>query len=127
MVAQVVLLPAGGRAIAGDDRITRANLAEYVPGAGSAHACTEWFRQHRFEVGPVVGISMSIAGPPERFAASFGSAIRIDGDEVFFVVDDIVSRELPGQSLPAGLRNLVHTIVFEPPAETTDDEATVMS
>jgi hypothetical protein len=69
--AQVVLRPASGKAPALPP--STANLAEYLPSPQAAERVAAWFRGQGFEVGPVVGTSFSVTGPPSLFERVFGA------------------------------------------------------
>jgi hypothetical protein len=64
-----------------------------------------------FEVGPLVGIAMSIAGPHAVFEAYFGTGVETAAAGGWSAAG---ARELP---VPAALAGAVHAVSFESPAE----------
>lgn len=119
VVAQVVLRPSSGLTITGDTVITAANLPNYLPDPDHARTVVAQLRREGFDVGPVVGIGMSITGPIELFERFFATSIRIDDDGSAFAVggDGVAARELPLDALPDDICQLLHSVSFEPPAE----------
>jgi hypothetical protein len=75
---QVVLRPASGRRLGGHEPITAANLGEFQPDPAAAAAVERHFRERGFTVGPLVGNSFSLTGPPALFAREFGAAVKGD-------------------------------------------------
>jgi hypothetical protein len=121
VVALVVLRPASGRAITGASEITAETLGEYEPDPSDAEAVAAALADERFEVGPLVGIAMSIAAPRRRFEEVFGVKLTKADDGGWRVVgeDSAGTRELPVDRLPAAVAQGVHAVDFEPPAELT--------
>ena len=111
LVAIVVLRPASGRLITGEAEITAATLAEYVPDPGSAGDVARELAGAGFDVGPLVGIGMSISGSRAEFEAYFGVPVA-DAEEGGWTARG--RRELP---VPPQLAGRVHAVTFEPPAE----------
>lgn len=74
--------------------------------AEAAERAQKHFAEQGFEVGPFVGISFSIAAPPDRFRETFGGAEPPKG-----------GGELPLDTLPDELRESVQAVATdEPPA-----------
>lgn len=117
-VALVVLRPGSGRAITGDSVITATTLHEFAPGPGQAEAVARRFADAGFDVGPLVGIAMSVAASRGRFEQVFG--VRVEGAEGGGWIAAGRGRELPLDGLPDALREGVHAVTFEPPAETVE-------
>jgi hypothetical protein len=111
IVATVVLAPASGRPITGRSEITAETLHEFAPDPGDVEHVTRALADAGFEVGPFVGIAMSISGSRERFASYFGVPVD-DAAEGGWEAGG--SRELP---VPEALRGRVAAVTFEPPAE----------
>ena len=107
----VVLAPASGRPITGASEITAETLAEFAPDPGDAEAVTRVLAGAGFTVGPLVGIAMSISGSRETFEEFFGVPID-DAETGGWEAGG--ARELP---VPPALRDRVHAVTFEPPAE----------
>jgi ApbE superfamily uncharacterized protein (UPF0280 family) len=115
VVAMVVLRPASGRAVTGAPGITKETLHEFAPDRGDAEAVGRTLAGAGFEVGPMVGIAMSIAAPRARFEEVFGTEIAEAEDGGWVVAG--AGRELPLGTLPGDVRERVHAVTFEPPAE----------
>lgn len=115
IVALVVLRPGSGRAITGESQITAENLEQFAPDPGDAEAVARALADAGFSVGPVVGIGMSVSGPRDRFEEYFGVAVA-DAEDGGWVVEG-GGRELPLDALPDDVRERVHAVTFEPPAE----------
>jgi hypothetical protein len=113
VVAIAVLKPASGRAITGTSQITAANLHEFSPDPGDVAAVAQALRRAGFQVGPLVGVAMSLAGPRDAFERYFGVPVR-PAEDGGWVAGDDGARELP---VPAELAARVHAVTFEPPAE----------
>ena len=113
IVAMAVLEPASGRAITGGSQITAETLAEFAPDPGDVEAVTHALTRAGFRVGPLVGIAMSLAGPPATFERYFGVPVR-PAQGGGWAAGEGDTRELP---VPAELADRVHAITFEPPAE----------
>ena len=118
-VALAVLRPGSGTPLTGTSRITAEHLADYLPDPDAARRVTEGLRSAGFDVGPLVGISMSISGPSELFEGFFATSLRPAADGSMFALDEAgePSRELPLTTLPPPLREGLHAVTFEPPAE----------
>jgi hypothetical protein len=110
-----VLRPASGRAVAGAAPITTESLHEFAPDRGDAEAVARALADAGFEVGPTVGIGMSIAAPRERFEAVFGTAVA-EAEDGGWVVPG-AGRSLPLDGLPGAVRERVEAVSFEEPAE----------
>lgn len=115
VVAMVVLRPASGRAVAGAEGITTETLHEFAPDRGDAEAVARTLADAGFEVGPTVGIGMSIAAPRTHFEEVFGTQVA-EAEEGGWVVSG-AGRELPLDALPGEVRERVHAVTFEEPAE----------
>ncbi len=116
---QVILRPASGRAIDGQVPITAENVAEFAPAPSAAARAQEAFRSKGFEVGPVVGVSFSAAGPLRAFEELLGMRIRPgkDGTYDFVAKGKGLGHELSGEKLPEELRDAVQSIVFTRPPD----------
>jgi hypothetical protein len=115
VVAMVVLRPASGRAVAGEPGITTETLQEFAPDRGDAEAVARTLADAGFEVGPTVGIGMSIAAPRARFEEVFGTTVAEAEDGGWVVAG--AGRELPLGALPGDVRERVEAVTFEPSAE----------
>lgn len=113
LVAMAVLRPASGRAITGRSQITAETLDQFAPDPGDVDAVTDALTRAGFRVGPLVGVAMSLAGPPAAFERYFGVRVRPAADGGW-VAGEAGTRELP---VPAEVADRVHAVTFEPPAE----------
>jgi hypothetical protein len=118
-VAQVVLKPRSGREITGQSIIRADNLEDYVPDPSDADTVAGTLADAGFEVGPVGGIAMSVAGPRSLFERYFGTKVEPSDEGGWVAVDrsGAATRELPLNALPDPVAQRVHAITFEPPVE----------
>jgi hypothetical protein len=119
VVALVVLRPASGRAITGGAEITAETLDQYTPDPGDAEVVAAALTAEGFDVGPLVGIAMSVAASRRRFEEVFGVRLA-EADEGGWRVegqDAEGMRRLPVDRLGADVARRVHAIELEPPAE----------
>jgi len=84
--------------------ITAANLAANQPPPEAVEAARKLFREAGFQVGPYVGISFSISGPPSLFESFFGTRL-----------DKLKSYELPLRVLPKEVADRIEAVTFTPP------------
>ena len=120
VVAHVVLKPASGREITGDSMIRADTLEEFAPDPGDASLVARVLADASFEVGPTVGIGMSVTGPRSLFESYFGTRVEAadEGGWVAVHVSGAATRELPIDELPEPVAQRVHAVTFEEPAET---------
>ena len=71
----------------------------------------EQFRAAGFEIGPLVGVSFSIAGPVERFEEFFRVRAEQPGPQPF------PANELPLSSLNPTLRQYIASVLFTRPPD----------
>ncbi|MEE1619874.1 hypothetical protein ACQ7DA_00545 [Zafaria sp. J156] len=105
-------LPGAAAAVAG-------RLERHLPEPGAAERAASALAEAGFEVGPVVGISFSIAGPPELFRARLGIDPVPSAGGAWTAAG---GAEVPGGELPAALAGDVEAVVFEEPVELLDGE-----
>jgi hypothetical protein len=119
VVAQVVLKPHSGQEITGDSILTQETLHEFLPDRADAETVARSLADAGFDVGPLVGIAMSITGPRLLFERYFHTSVSASEEGGWVAGHHQARRELPPDSLPRPLAERVHAIVFEPPTETT--------
>lgn len=121
VVALVVLRPASGRTITGVSEITAETLADYAPDPADAEVVAAALAGEQFEVGPLVGIAMSVAAPRRRFEEVFGVKLAEADEGGWQAVGEGAAgtRELPVDRLPADAARRIHAVELEPPAELT--------
>lgn len=138
VVAIVVMRPASGEPLTGDEAITAETLSRFAPDRDVVREVARAFDEAGFETGPLVGISMSLSGPRERFESLFDVTLEPDGNGGWKVAGesagqeesaqeesvrgapdtaatDAAERALPTERLPATIAAGVQSIVFEPP------------
>ena len=118
--AQVIVRSASGKPIDGSVPITSENVSDYAPASDDVQAAQSAFRETGFEVGPLVGISFSIAAPLTRFEKTFGTKLRVDERGAVARVESDApggGLELPLAQLPRHLADRLVTVAFSPPAD----------
>jgi hypothetical protein len=104
--ALVVLRPAGGGDVTGGP-ITAADVGRHAPDPQAAERARRAFADAGFEVGELVGISFSIAGPRRLLEAWFPGFVKLEG----------TGAELPLDRLPSDVAETVQAVVTEAPPE----------
>jgi hypothetical protein len=103
--AQVLLRPVSGRRIGGRDEITSENIRDYAPPADAAAFARKTFETDGFDVGPLVGVSFSIAAPVTTFERVFKASLERS------------TLELPLDALPEPLRRVIAAVTFQRPVD----------
>jgi len=101
MSAQVILRPRGRRSSAGLT-ITSANVADVAPEPATAARVARYFKEKGFEVGPLAGISFSIAAPAAAFEKLFGKTKALS---------------LPLASIDPDVAAEIEEVTFTPPPD----------
>lgn len=116
--AQVVLRPAGGKSLREMPPPTAAQLGQYLPSPKDAEAAMRVFREAGFQVGPLVGISFSIAAPLAAFESFFGARLRRTKNRGLKVAGgEGEGYELPLDALPPEAARLIEVVTFTPPPD----------
>jgi len=117
--AQIILRPASGQTIDGRSVISASNVAEFAPSPSDVSSVAAQFRSRGFEIGPAVGISLSVTGTIRTFEDFFGMEIQMGKDcaYVFVLKNRIFGHELTGEDLPEVLREFVLAVVFPLPPD----------
>jgi len=116
--ALVVLRPAGGRTLAGDEAITAESVAEFLPEPAAAERVRAYFRDQGYDVGPLVAASFSITGPRSRFEETFGAGPALaQAERVALGQGDGDATELALESLPPEVAGAVEAVTFTRPPE----------
>ncbi len=114
LTAYVIMKPAD-RSQRLDVAITSENIGALQPVEAEVAAATSAFAAGGFAVGPFVGISFSITGPPELYRRTFGVS---DPDELDQDAGGGTwSGGLPLDRLDRSLSSVIDTVVFDEPAE----------
>lgn len=130
VTALVVFRSASGRRVHGGEAITTETLAEALPDPAEVADASAAFHDLGFDVGPPLGISMSITASHEHLESVFGVELaqRADGTWVLGGADDAARSgdasddatddiELPLAALPERITRVVAAVVIEPPVE----------
>jgi len=86
--------------------ITAATLAANQPPQEAVEAARKHFREAGFKLGPYVGISFSISGPPDQFESYFKTRL-----------DQLKSYELPLAAVPKEVAAVLEAVTFTPPPD----------
>jgi hypothetical protein len=117
--AQVLLRAANGKRPDGRSRITAENIREWTPSAETVARVRETFLASGFEVGDLVGNSVSISGPVRLFEAVFRTPVQQSKPGViqFLNAEQSANYELAPEKIPRDLRGLIVAITFTPPPD----------
>lgn len=118
--AQVVLQSASGKSFDGKTAITSENIADYVPSQESVASAEAGFSQAGFEVGNIVGNSLSITASKSTFEKFFKVKLQAGerGDvKVAAAKGATAGYELPLKALPRNLSQVVVAVTFSPPPD----------
>jgi hypothetical protein len=114
--AQVVLRPASTSA-APPELVTSSTIAGYAPPPEAAEAIRRYFERAGFSVGPLVGISFSIEGPPTSFENTFGERPRVEDRRGVQEATTAAGYELSLDRLPPELQPYIGAVTFTPPPD----------
>jgi len=114
VTAQVTVRAASGKRLGPSTRITSANIREYLPTREALAAAQRGFQEAGFQVAAAVGNNFAITAPAVKFEKMFGSRVRLrpGGTVVSIQRDGAASLELPLQTLPAPLAELLESVTF---------------
>jgi len=117
--ALVLLRPAHGKPLREMPPPTSSNLEEYLPAPGDAARALRSFRNAGFQVGPLTGISFSIAAPASKFESYFRTKLARTEHRGVMTADGASEGgyELPLGALPGEAAEVIEAITFEPPRE----------
>ena len=117
--AQVLLHSASGTKITGETMITSENISEYAPSADTVAQAFAVLAELGFQVGEMVGISLSITAPASTFEKVFGLRLSQGEDGGIKVVanDGATGDEVPATNWPERLADLAMAVTFVPPPE----------
>lgn len=76
--AQVLLVSATGKIVDGNTIITSQNIDSYRPSEETVQLVSQYFRNHGFEVSPLVGISFTISASAKHFSEFFDTSLTED-------------------------------------------------
>jgi hypothetical protein len=121
--ALVLLRPAHGKPLRELPPPTSSNLEEYLPSASDAERALRSFHNAGFQVGPLIGISFSIAAPASKFESYFRTKLaRTEHRGVMTAhTGSKGGYELPLDALPSEAAEVIEAITFEPPREYSPD------
>lgn len=107
VAALVVMRPAGGGEPGGREPITAETIERNAPEPEATERVRRFFAEQGFEVGPLVGVSFSIAAPRETTEQLFEGFGQLEG----------TGRELPLNALPPDIQEEVHAVTTEAPPD----------
>ena len=110
--AQVILRSASGRSPGPASAVTAANVADYAPSPDAARRVSHALEAFGFSVGPMVGNSFSITGPPELFERYFRAKVAKRAGRR--LPEDL---EIPLGALPKDIAGDVAAVTFSPPPD----------
>jgi hypothetical protein len=117
--AQLVIRSASGKSTKGE-AVTTANIADFLPSAEVASRVLSLLSKLGFQVGNVVGNSVSITAPVRTFEKVF--KVRVGKTRKGAIVGipkggRAGRSELPLSVLPKEVRELVEAVTFTPPPD----------
>ena len=117
--AQLLLPAATGRVVDAETLITADNIGDYAPSSDTIAKVTDAFAKLGFDVGEMVGISLSITAPASTFEEVFAVQLcqQKDGGIMALHEDCIETYELPLKALPEQVADLVMSVTFTPPPD----------
>ena len=108
--AQVMLLPASGKNIGPDTRITAENIEKFAPQPDAYKIASEAFRSTGFEIGSLVGVSFSITAPAGTFKNMF--KVDLQRNVQGGIECTRGGLELPLDHLQDNTRQIIQTVTF---------------
>jgi subtilase family serine protease len=116
---EVLLRSASVSVIKENNQITSKNIHEYLPAAETVDSITRFFRQKGFEVFPLGGISLTIAGTIEQFSELFDTNIVVDEAKGVLGIHESEesSHLLPLAQLPKYIQEQIVAVTFVPPPD----------
>ena len=130
VTALVVLRPPDGGSAVGIEPISRPQLDRILPTDDDVGVVAGGLATLGFDVGPMLGISMSITATRPTFEEVFGVTIEPDGATWTVIVRPDPSRgqdveppseEIPHDALDTSIRERVDRILFEPTMTLDED------
>lgn len=117
--AQVILRPASGKFVTGQDEITSENIEDYMSEQETFDAAAQAFGEAGFEVSAEGPTGFAITAPASTFEEVFNTHLRDHEDGGTEVVneDESASFELPLCALPPELSQHVEAVTFTPPPD----------
>jgi hypothetical protein len=117
--AQVILVGRNQNKIGGQTDITSDNISDYSPNENTISELNKIFSDKGFEVGGMVGISISVTAPREVFEEFLEVKIYKEKDGSFGFVSKgkKLGRELKNKFLPGIIKDKVLTITFTKPPD----------
>jgi subtilase family serine protease len=117
--AQVILRPASGKSVTGQEAITSDNIRDYMPSPESFQAVASEFAAAGFEVSAAGPTGFSITAPAGTFEKFFGTRLQATerGGVESVGKDKSTSLELPLRGIPKGLSHHIEAVTFTPPPD----------
>lgn len=117
--AQVLLVSTTGQTVDGNTLITSENIDDYRPSEETVQHVSRYFRNHGFEVSPLVGISFTISASAQHFSDVFQVSLtenETDGIQAMVGSNAPIS-ELPLGSLDNEIADSLISVTFVPPPD----------
>jgi hypothetical protein len=117
--AQVILRPASGKSVTGQEAITSENIRDYMPSPESFQAAAQAFSAAGFEVSAAGPTGFSITAPASTFETFFNTRLRKQerGGVMAMRKDESASFELPLRAIPREVSQFVEAVTFTPPPD----------
>ena len=117
--AQVILSPASGKSVTGQEAITSENIRDYMPSPENFQAAAQAFSAAGFEVSAAGPTGFSITAPASTFEKFFNTRLQKQerGGVMAMRKDESTSLELPLRALPREVSRLVEAVTFTPPPD----------
>lgn len=117
--AQVLLRAASGKRPDARALITADTINEWMPSAESVVRVSQVFRTLGYEVGELVGNSLSITAPVRLFESLFHTRLKQSKDSgiQFATPGRSPDYELATEKIPADLKELIVAVTFTPPPD----------
>jgi hypothetical protein len=109
--AQVLLISATGERIGGNTLITADNIETYRPSDRTVQIVSQYFKNHKFEVSLLTGISFTISASAKHFSEFFKASVTQDEKGRILACD---RSELPLGSLEQNIADSIIAVTFVP-------------
>jgi hypothetical protein len=117
--AQVVLRPARGEPPRGDTAVTSETIQQFMPSTEAVNRAVSFFQGAGFQVGPLAGNNFSITADEKTFERVFQTEFRrrVDGGVETVRGGGLGDLELPVDSIPDSLGEVIASVTFSPPPD----------
>ncbi|HEX8921612.1 MAG TPA: hypothetical protein VF766_09055 [Pyrinomonadaceae bacterium] len=117
--AQVILRPASGKSVTGQEAITSENVRDYMPSPESFQAVAAEFAAAGFEVSAAGPTGFSITASESAFEKFFDTRLQTTEKRGVEALgkDKSTGYELPLRGLPKALSHYIEAVTFTPPPD----------